>query len=73
MSQYKWLGQVCVNCTHHFPKYCTRYVAYPNYMHMKTSVNQIVNVFYNKAASQIGTNVRARVFNVGLASSQFAS
>jgi hypothetical protein len=43
-------------------------------MHMKTSVKQIVNVFYNKATSQIGTNVRARVFNAGLlARSQFAS
>jgi hypothetical protein len=43
-------------------------------MHMKTSVKQTVNIFYNKAASQIGTNVRARVFNAGLlTSSQFAS
>jgi hypothetical protein len=43
-------------------------------MHMKTSVKQTVIVFYNKAASQIGTNVRDRVFNAGLlASSQFAS
>jgi hypothetical protein len=43
-------------------------------MHMKTSVKQTVNVFYNKTASQIGTNVRARVFNAGLLiSSQFAS
>jgi hypothetical protein len=43
-------------------------------MHMRTSVKQTVNVFYNKAASQIGTNVRVRVFNAELlASSQFAS
>jgi hypothetical protein len=49
-------------------------VAYPNFMHMKTSMKQTVNVFYNKAASKIGTYVRARVFNTGLlARSQFAS
>jgi hypothetical protein len=49
-------------------------ISYPNFMHMKTFVKQTVNVFYTKAASQIGTNVRARVFNAGLlASSQFAS
>jgi hypothetical protein len=59
---------------HHFPKCCTRCVAYPNYMHIKTSVNQTVYVFYNKATSQIGTNVRAGVFDAGLlARSQFAS
>jgi hypothetical protein len=41
---------------------------------MKTSVKQTVNVFYNKATSQIGNNVRTRVFNAGLlARSQFAS
>jgi hypothetical protein len=39
----------------------------------KTSVKQTVNVFCNKATSQIG-NVRARVFNAGLLTrSQFAS
>jgi hypothetical protein len=43
-------------------------------MHMKISVNKIVNGFYNKAAAQIGTNVRALGFNAGLlARSQFAS
>jgi hypothetical protein len=34
---------------HRFPKFCTRNVAYLNYMPIKT----IVNVFYNKATSQI--------------------
>jgi hypothetical protein len=49
-------------------------IRFPNFMHMKTSVKQTVNIFYNKAASQIGTNARARLFNAGLlASSQFAS
>jgi hypothetical protein len=38
---------------HNFPKRCTRYVAYPNCMHIKISVNQAVYVFYNKATSQI--------------------
>jgi hypothetical protein len=43
-------------------------------MNIKTNVKQTVYVFYNKATSQIGTNVRVRVFNaVLLARSQFAS
>jgi hypothetical protein len=51
-----------------------RYATHPNYMNIKISVKKIVNVFDNKAAAQIGTNVRARGFNAGLlARSQFAS
>jgi hypothetical protein len=42
-------------------------------MQIKTSVKQTVNVFYNKANSQIEINVRARLFNAGLlARIQFA-
>jgi hypothetical protein len=42
--------------------------------HKNVCKPKLVNVFDNKAAAQIGTNVRARGFNAGLLTrSQFAS
>jgi hypothetical protein len=44
------------------------------YAHKNVCKPKLVNVFDNKAAAQIGTNVRAPGFNAGLlARSQFAS
>jgi hypothetical protein len=73
-SYIRFLAFILGISIHHFPTCCTRYVAYQNVMPMKTSVKQTVYVFYNKATSQIGTNVRTRVLNTGLlARSHFAS
>jgi hypothetical protein len=54
------------------PSTCViQFGAYPNHKHIKVNVKK---TFGEKATAQIGTNVRARVFNVGLlARSQFAS
>jgi hypothetical protein len=58
-------------CVHSFPRCYIRFDAYPNYTHIKTFLKQCVK---RKATTQIGANVRARVFNAGmLAGSQFTS
>jgi hypothetical protein len=51
-------------CRH--PTSPQEYVACPNCVHMKTPVNQTVNVFDNKATSQTGTSGRARWPEVSL-------
>jgi hypothetical protein len=59
-------------CVNFFRRCYTRFGAYPNYIHMKMFVKTTCKSLEKTA--QIGTNVRARVFNVRLlVRSQFAS
>jgi hypothetical protein len=66
-------------CTHSFHKCYTRFGAYPNYIHIKMFIKTTCKCFQRKRkrrkkTAEIGTNVRARIFNAGLlARSQFAS
>jgi hypothetical protein len=61
-------------CIHSFRGCYTRFDAYPNYIQIKIFVKATYKCFERKKPAQIGTNVRARVFNAELlARSQFAS
>jgi hypothetical protein len=61
-------------CIHSFHGCYTWFGAYPNHMQITFLYKQLVNVFKEKKKPQIGTSVRARVFNAGLlVRSQFAS
>jgi hypothetical protein len=61
-------------CIYSFRRCYTGLGVYPNYMHIKVFMKRSFKCFFNEAKAQIGTNVRAHVFNGGmLARSQFVS